>query len=267
MLSKVLYGHRGANFDAVIQPLVRQALCTGSKKEGCDCYSCSLELSAHPDYMLYEQDKYAVEEIDALVSYAQSIPIISQNKVAVLKNLSGVTEVSQNKLLKELEDNKHFILIATDCSDDNKILPTIKSRTESVSVMISDTLKDFEEAFGPDAGMLYRMSRGNLGLARELKEQVVIFTQVKKAFDQKDRRLLFEALALVKNKDNNNYFTKYKQYVPVLFDFMADIAITYDLRTAASLLEKLNIEKSKCLCAWYNATSFFTSIVNIIEAL
>ena len=33
MLSKVLYGRKGCDFDSVIKPFVRQALCTGSGKK------------------------------------------------------------------------------------------------------------------------------------------------------------------------------------------------------------------------------------------
>lgn len=267
MLSKVLYGKKGSDFDSVIKPLVRQALCTGSKKEGCDCYSCSLALSSHPDYKEYDQEKYSVEEIDEISAYAEGIPVISSNRVVVLKNFSGVTEISQNKLLKELEDNKHFILIATDNSEDCNILPTIKSRTEAVAVSSEHSLDEFRKEFGEQGDILFVISEKNLGLAKEMIEQIPIYQNVEKALLDKDKRLLMESLNLVKNKDKDCYFTKYKAYVPVLFNFMANVAMRFELDRTVALLNTLNTEKSKCLRNWYDTNNFIVSIVNIAESL
>ena len=256
MLSKVLYGRKGCDFDSVIKPFVRQALCTGSGKKDCSWYSCSLSLSSHPDYKFYDQEKYSVEEVDEIIAYAEGIPTISSNRVVVLKNLSGVTEISQNKLLKELEDNKHFVFLATESGEVHNILPTISSRTEAVHISSESSFCDFQTEFDASADLLYRISNKNLGLATDSKR-------------------LFGCLNLVKGKDKDCYFSKYRQYIPVLFDFMAGIATnssTYNLSgekldRAVKLLRVINNEKAKCLCSWYDMSNFFVSIVNIAQAL
>ena len=275
MLSKVLYGRKGCDFDSVIKPFVRQALCTGSGKKDCSCYSCSLSLSSHPDYKFYDQEKYSVEEVDEIIAYAEGIPTISSNRVVVLKNLSGVTEISQNKLLKELEDNKHFVFLATESGEVHNILPTISSRTEAVHISSESSFCDFQTEFDASADLLYRISNKNLGLSREMRELVSIYSDIEDALISADSKRLFSCLNLVKGKDKDCYFSKYRQYIPVLFDFMAGIATnssTYNLSgekldRAVKLLRVINNEKAKCLCSWYDMSNFFVSIVNIAQAL
>jgi hypothetical protein len=274
MISKIIYGRKSSDFDTVIEPLARAALClTYRSGKGCDCYSCSLSLNSHPDYKILDKDAYSVDDIDTVCAYAQSDPMIGKNRVVVLKNLPKVTDVSQNKLLKELEDNPNFVMIATaeTSGGDGMILPTIKSRTAAVtSLARTGDIEDFRNFFGDEAELLYRMSGKDIGLAEDMQEQTHIYGALEKAFKNRDRRMIFETLNLVKNKDTASYFLKYRDYVPVLFRFLADTALdcgAYSQQEALAVLRIANTEAAYSYGSSYDAGQFFTGIVKIAEKI
>ena len=269
MLSSIIYGKRGSDFEKVTTPLVRKALCTGSLESSntCECYSCSLQLDAHPDLRVFDKDSYLVEDVDAIVAFAESAPLISNKRVVLIKNLSSITEISQNKLLKELEDNKTFVLIGTADSGSGGVLPTIKSRTEAMYIG-SETLEEFLEKSSENTILLYSMTGGYSGLVSEMKEQIPIYQSVERAFLNRSKKELFDALNLVVDKDKECYYEKYKDYLSNLFDFMGDLSVrSSDLTYAIRLLEIVNKEKANSLNSWYARVNFFNSIANIGEVL
>lgn len=269
MLSKIIYGKRGTDFDKFLFPFVRKALCTGSREDGCTCYSCTLPLRSHPDLMILDKESYLVEDINAVVSYAESAPMISEKRVVLLKGLSSVTEISQNKLLKELEDNKSFVLIASSDSEKNSVLPTIRSRTEGILATPESREEFFQKiTVEEDKELLYDMTGGYAGLVAEMQGQIEIYKAVQSAFCSRDKGKLLEALHLVIDKDPECYFEKYPSYLSQLFDFMGKLALAGDdLNYVVSLLKVINKEKSTSLSGGYARVNFFTSIANIGAAL
>lgn len=271
MLSKIIYGRKGSDFSKVAPSLIKKALCLKTGEESCDCYSCSLQLSQHSDLIQFLSSSHSVEEIDEIVKFANSNPIISNRKVVYLENLSSVTEVSQNKLLKELEDNKSFVLIATADALVDTVIPTIKSRTETILLepeskdeffkMLSDEQKS-------DADVLYQMTDGYFGLVNSLSEQIDIFKGVEKAFKERDGKLLFSSLNMVADKDKSAYPEKYCEDLPSLFSFMSKLALLEEPNDAVLLLAIIDKENRKYLSARsYTNADFFTALVNISDAL
>lgn len=262
MQSKIIYGKRGCDFDKIALPFIKEALCENGKKEGCDCISCSSPLSSHPDYRLYDKESYLVEDIDSVVAYAMSPPLIAKRRVVYFKGLHTVTEVSQNKILKLLEDNQNFVMVAT-ADSGGFVLPTIRSRTQRYFCS-KCSKEEFLAIVGneSDGEFLYEMTGGYAGLIEEMREQTETFKKLEAAFLSKNRKMLYEAVSIVKDKDKNCYFEKYKGTLPQLFDFMIAQA-----GRNKELLEVLFIEKANALASWYTRNDFLVSIVNIGERL
>lgn len=267
MLSKLLLGQKGSDFDKVAFPAIRKALCM--KGQGnCGCYSCQQQLTAHPDVMVLDQNSYLVEDIEKLISFARSSPMIAPVRAAYVKNFSGITEHSQNKLLKELEDNNNFYLVATTCGEDHAVLPTILSRVTKERVKREsreDFIKHFSHLAEDDVLFLYSMSGGYILLAEEMGTQVSIYRQVKEAILQQNKKHLFSALNLVADKDKGNYLELYSEYLDQLFAFMAEVVVDAYAERGVALLKIINKEKGKSSSKWYKVNDFFTSITKIAE--
>lgn len=269
MLSKMIVGRRGSDFDKAAYPAMREALCDNAHGD-CGCYSCRLALSSHPDVMMMDQTSYLVEDIEELIRFARSSPMIASTRCAYVKNFMGITEQSQNKLLKELEDNKTFLLIATAIEGEGYILPTIYSRVVKCFA-VKESKQEFSKHFankgvnGEEISLLYHMSGGFILLAEEMQGQAHIYQSVKEAILQLNKKDLFSALSLVADKDAGNYFDTYKGYLQQLFSFMAAVVVERYVEDGVFLLETINNEKTKALGNWYGKTDFFTSISVIAE--
>lgn len=103
---------------------------------GCNtCNSCRMFLSAsHPDVFILDKDAIKVEDANNLINKLATKPIISNKKVYIILNAENVNEISQNKLLKSLEEpNENSVFVLTSSKTD-KILPTILSRMSKIYV-------------------------------------------------------------------------------------------------------------------------------------
>lgn len=106
------------------------------------------------------KEKLLVSDSNEIVSEVYIKPAVHEKKVFIIKNIDVSTEQAQNKLLKVLEEPPKNVYFLLSCTDDN-ILPTIKSRCQTVTLE-----KLGEEDFkalckNPLAGMI---SEGYVGL-------------------------------------------------------------------------------------------------------
>ena len=100
-----------------------------------ECSACQQFSSpSHPDVNIIVQDSIKVEDVNNLFSKLNTLPISSDKKVFVILNAENINEISQNKLLKSLEEpNENNIFILTTTKTD-KILTTVMSRVKKVYV-------------------------------------------------------------------------------------------------------------------------------------
>ncbi len=106
------------------------------EKSGCDaCSACQQFTSnSHPDIYLLNQASIKVDDVNKLIDKLNTKPISADVKVFVILNAENINEISQNKLLKSLEEpNSQNIFILTSSKTD-KLLPTIMSRLNKVYV-------------------------------------------------------------------------------------------------------------------------------------
>lgn len=93
------------------------------------CDACKqFSKGTHPDVYIIDQPSVKVDDVKKLIDKLDTKPISAEKKVFVILNFDTVNEISQNKLLKSLEEpNKNNIFILTTTKTD-KILPTVMSR-------------------------------------------------------------------------------------------------------------------------------------------
>ena len=117
--------------------LVSALMCVGEGKPCGVCSECKkCQHGNNVDVLYYPRSNKNMNsaEINELIEATFSAPYEADKKVFVISNANGIDAGMQNKLLKTLEEPPHntfFILTAT---EDNNILPTIKSRCRIVRV-------------------------------------------------------------------------------------------------------------------------------------
>lgn len=105
-------------------------------KTGCnECSSCKqFNVYSHPDYTKLEQNTIKVEDVNNLIDKLNTKPITSSHKVFVILNAETINEISQNKLLKSLEEPNSSTVFILTTSKIDKLLPTVLSRLHKISV-------------------------------------------------------------------------------------------------------------------------------------
>ncbi len=111
------------------------------------CPSC-LKVSAntHPDVLQYPKNKnFLVDDANEIVSMALEKPMLANKKIIIINNIDSATIQAQNKILKLLEEPPKFVVFLLTATNENKILPTIISRTRKIhlSPLKKETIRDY----------------------------------------------------------------------------------------------------------------------------
>jgi len=107
-----------------------------SNKTACEnCIACQqFNSSSHPDVYILNQTSIKVDDVNKFMDKLNTKPISANVKVFVILNAETINEISQNKLLKSLEEpNNQNIFILTSSKTD-KLLPTVMSRLTKIYV-------------------------------------------------------------------------------------------------------------------------------------
>lgn len=104
-----------------------------------ECPACrQFDAHTHPDLTIINQDTVKVEDISKIINKLNTKPISAEKKVFVILNAETINEISQNKLLKSLEEpNPSNIFIMTTTKTD-KILNTVMSRLNKIYLPYPD---------------------------------------------------------------------------------------------------------------------------------
>ncbi len=136
----LLEGEPGSGTEKLAAVLARACVCLSEGDRPCGvCAGCRKALAgSHPDIFTLDGDKdpraFPVDEIRRIRSDAFVRPNEAPRKVFVLLGVQNMPEISQNALLKILEEpprNVLFLLTATSAA---ALLPTVRSRVQVFSV-------------------------------------------------------------------------------------------------------------------------------------
>lgn len=129
-----------------IKEIAGLLLCDNKNNCG-SCPSC-LKISAesHPDLLSYPKNKnFVVEDANDIATHSLEKPMISKRKLIIIHNIDNATIQSQNKILKTLEEPPKSVIFLLTAINENKILPTIISRTLKTSIppLSKNLIKDY----------------------------------------------------------------------------------------------------------------------------
>jgi DNA polymerase-3 subunit delta' len=168
--------------------LCKQPVIKNDFADSCDsCQSCRLfETGSNPDFShIYKELREFTEEgkgkappvdlpIDVirefLVAKVSNRPTLSQRKVFIVSEAERLNTASQNCLLKVLEEPPKYCCIVLLCTRLEKLLPTTKSRCQTIRFGPIDESRIIEKA--QDMGLeetparyFARLAQGSLGTA------------------------------------------------------------------------------------------------------
>lgn len=229
------------------------------------------KLNTHPDYMYVGlPDKRAtigVENVLPIIDRASLMPSNSDRHVCIIDGMEKLTLEAQNKLLKLLEESSSMVVIGI-CLESDKILKTVRSRMQTIYYKAENFIKYTNEIGSAED---YFISKGNL-LFDDVSELQCIFEEVKKSLSERDALLLLESLHLVKEKDNDNFFLKYKEYVPNLISYIGYVSTELFCKNPhttayTDIIDVVSAHRKCCTYITYTKDVFFSMIVQIISKM
>lgn len=127
--SYLLHGPSSVGKRTVAFEASRYVLCNGSKDDNCSCDSCHRFGSDHPDFFSAGVgERVKVKDVDTLLEFCQTMPFISEHKVAVVDNAEDMTYEAANRLLKILEEPPEYMTFFLVTANPKYVLHTVRSR-------------------------------------------------------------------------------------------------------------------------------------------
>lgn len=136
-------------------------------------HSQKIERLAHPDVKIYPKgEKFLVSDSQEIVEECFVKPIFADKKIFIINNIDEAMELSQNKLLKVLEEPPAGVYFLLTAGNQNLVLPTIKSRCNKVELkkLSSQTVARMMQAY-EHGNLLSLMCDGNVGEAIEFAKK------------------------------------------------------------------------------------------------
>lgn len=108
------------------------------------CDACKRTiLQKNPDLIILDKPNIVVDDISNLLDNVDLKPMIYQYKIVIIKNSENINEIAQNKLLKTLEEPNSSLKFILTTTQEEKLLPTVRSRLKKVFLSLDniDNLK------------------------------------------------------------------------------------------------------------------------------
>ena len=134
--SYLFFGTEGIGKKVFAKEFSKMILCNSEDEKPCNkCKSCiEFDSNNNPDFFVIEPDgsSIKIEQIRQMQKSILEKPIESNKKVYIINDAETMTKEAQNCMLKTLEEPQDFIVIILIASNENNILPTVKSRCTKV---------------------------------------------------------------------------------------------------------------------------------------
>lgn len=221
--SYMFFGTEGIGKKLFALEFAKMILCENQKKSPCEkCKSCiEFDSNNNPDFFFIEPDGNSIK-IDQIRNMQKGIlekPIISSKKVYIINNAETMTKEAQNCLLKTLEEPQEYVVIILIVSDENSMLPTIKSRCtkiffekisdENLKTYIKEKIGDvhFEES-------MIKLSEGSIGKCIEISKKQVILKKIEDFINN------IENMDEVQIINASSYFNENKEDINLILDYI-----------------------------------------------
>ena len=220
--SYLFYGIDGIGKKLFATQFAKMILCLSDNSKPCnDCKSCiEFDSDNHPDFFIIEPEQNSLK-IDQIRSIQKNIiekPIVGNKKVYIINDADKMTKEAQNCLLKTLEEPQEFVVLILVCSNENYILPTVKSRCTKIffNSLKNEEIKKFiaeKNNSGTFDENMLELSGGSLKKAISISEKSEILEKLSNIINSLEyaNELTFIL--------NNEFFTANKEDINLLLDY------------------------------------------------
>ncbi|MDY0235670.1 MAG: DNA polymerase III subunit delta' [Gudongella sp.] len=232
----IFEGMDGLGKRSLAKSFAKTLLCEKKEVEACNmCNSCyKFDIATHPDFkeVYPEKDIIKKGQIDELIKFINSSPFESNKKLIIIDQAHLMNKEAQNGLLKSLEEPPKYIHIILISSDAKNLLPTIRSRgqtirfypieVDKIKYYLVNNLQVKEEL----AIFLSRLSNGSLGKAILLSESEDFFNRrdwVLELIDALCNKEGFRIFSAVDYFYSNKDFTE--EMLQILLLWFRDLAV------------------------------------------
>lgn len=109
-----------------------------------ESYEISPNLITNPDFEIIDRDPIDIQTIRSLIKDMVIRPVNNKIKIYIIHNAQNLRTEAANAMLKSLEELKAYTLIVFTVDNSGKILPTIRSRCQIISLNTSKNEIDLD---------------------------------------------------------------------------------------------------------------------------
>lgn len=189
--SYLFYGAEGIGKRIFAKQFAKMILCGAEENAQKPCNKCKscmeFDSGNNPDFCIIEPDGSSVkiDQIRAMQKSVMEKPIESSKKVYVIDECQFMTKEAQNCMLKTLEEPQDYVVIILVSSNENSILPTVKSRCSKIFFKALSDAEVFKYVGSKYEGLLMeknliKLCGGSISKADIIAEKVDVLGNIKK---------------------------------------------------------------------------------------
>lgn len=222
--SYLFYGTEGIGKKLFAIEFSKMILCeSDSENKPCNkCKSCiEFESNNNPDFTIIEPDNNSIkiEQIRALQKKIIEKPINGSKKIYIINDADKMTKEAQNCLLKTLEEPQSFVVIIMICSNENAILPTVKSRC--TKIFFNEHSREDIRKFMEEKNSTTNIDESMVELCGgSIKKSIEVIEKEEKLNQLKDLIHSVDKVNKLKFISQNEFFYTNKDDVNLILDYI-----------------------------------------------
>lgn len=222
--SYLFYGTEGIGKKLFAIEFSKMILCeSDSENKPCNkCKACiEFESNNNPDFTIIEPDNNSIkiEQIRALQKKIIEKPINGSKKIYIINDADKMTKEAQNCLLKTLEEPQSFVVIIMICSNENAILPTVKSRC--TKIFFNEHSREDIRKFMEEKNSTTNIDESMVELCSgSIKKSIEVIEKEEKLNQLKDIIHSVDKVNKLKFISQNEFFYTNKDDVNLILDYI-----------------------------------------------
>lgn len=245
----IIEGEAGMGKKLIASTFAKTLQCHEGGIAPCDaCESClNFKGGNHPDILYVQASKktgYGVDDIREQVNGTIHVkPYNSPYKIYILDDADTLTAQAQNALLKTIEEPPSYGVIIFLVENSRHLLDTILSRCVKLTLslvpkdQVSEYLIDYKDVPISEAGTYASFSRGNIGKALQLLQDIHFKEIREKIISIMDRIIEEDTYALLTDaKDMGAYKDKVDTVFDIMLSWLRDLMVLKSTRDEKHLI-------------------------------
>lgn len=159
-----------------------------------ESYGLSTKLETNPDIEIIDKDVIDIGTIRNIIKDMVIRPVNNKIKIYIIQNAQNLRIEAANAMLKSLEELKSYSLIVFTVDNAGKILPTIRSRCQIIS--LNTTKNDLDIDIEKLSEIFSKLYQGDLAVYYKERDSLLSFREDKASLMDGLMKILSDTLAI-----------------------------------------------------------------------